>query len=196
MDKDLILNVTNEVIKGKSPKRSILDIFSIKRDPSLEPIVSSYIKNSEDSVENILELINQLSETIKEPSEIIMIVSDIIEIDYLRRRLMGMISSYKKKGIILLLILYIVFPFIASTLNILAGLKIVPPLPIMEGEIQSHNTTRIIIYSIFLETLATLNLCRQFNLDTKKLLLIQLTLFITIFISAEGWSLHIQPPSK
>lgn len=198
MDKDLILNITNEAIKGKSPKRSILDIYSFKGDKSLEPIINKYIKN-EANGDNIISFINRLSESTRDVSDIITIVSDIIEIDYLKKRLDGMIKSYRKKGLILLLILYIVFPFITSTLSIITGLQINTPLPLNIGREEDKsniNRVDILIYTFFLESMATIYICRQFNLNTRKLFILQTILFVTIYVFIGNWAAALGPIDK
>ena len=196
MDKDLILNITNEAIKGKSPKRSILDIYGIKREGALEPLIIKYIRNEERDGDTVT-FINQLTETIKDPSEIVTIVSDMMEIDYLRKRLVGMVNSYKKKGMILLFMLYIILPFITSTVNVLSGMRILPQLPFMEEyTFQNYTPVNIVIYSIFLETIATIHICRQFKLKTWKMLFIQISLFIIIFTMTGNWWINIPQPPK
>ncbi len=195
MDKDLVLNIVNEALKGKSPKRTLIEYFGLmNRRETLYQDIREQINGKTNKK---IEFITSLTSIVRNSKDIIMIVNDLIEIDYLKNKLNNLINSYKRKGIILLIILYMIFPFITSTLYTIGMLQIsiplIPGINNMQSQPITPESTQIIIYSIYVESLSTIHLTKIFGINTRKMLIIQITTYILIYTLTGSWLKNIIP---
>jgi len=190
MDKDIILNIVNEAIKGRSPKRALIDVYNISRRGDIEPIIADLIRSRE-STPRELKFIESVTRSVRVPSDLITIVTDYLEANYLRKRVKSLIQSYRRKGIILLAITYILFPFVASTIGILTSIPIgADTLAIQQTVDRDIQQIKIALFSLYLETIPTIYISRIFGLNIRKLVLVQTLLFIPIYVTIQVWAIH------
>ncbi len=195
MDKDLVLSLANEALKGKSPKRTLVELYPSRQETKLLETIKSFIRGGFDE-DPIITFITNLTALIRDTSEVTTIMKDLIELDHLKKRLGSMLESYRRKGVILLLILYFVFPFITSALAAVSSLNLNLGgigLTKIHGDTGEINTLDLVIYSLYIEVLPTIFISRLFQLDTRKMLMIQLLLYMLIYTFTSSWFNQLLP---
>lgn len=198
MDKDLVLSLANEALKGKSPKKTLIELYQSREETKLLETIKGFIRGGSKE-DPIITFITNLTTLIRDTSEVTTIIKDLIELDHLKKKLGSMLESYRRKGIILLLILYFVFPFISSALIAVSSFHI-NLIDIGETKISAAtgetNTPDLIIYSLYIEMLPTIFISRLFRLDIRKMLIMQLLLYMFIYTFTSSWFNHLLSSSS
>jgi len=189
MDKDLVLSLANEALKGKSPKRTLVELYPSRQERKLLETVKSFIRGGFDEDPTIT-FITNLTTLIRDTSDVTTIIKDLIELDHLKNRLGSMLEAYRRKGVILLLILYFVFPFITSALAAVSSLDLNLGdigLTKMYGDIGGRESLDLVIYSLYIEILPTIFISRLFRLNMRKMLMIQILLYMLVYTFTSSW---------
>lgn len=182
MEKDIVLRLFNRLIRGESFERTLYNLYLETGEKELYTMLREKLRGEEVDIPYTqeAEILSTLDRDRERLSEYL---RKIIDIEYIKGEIKSLRNIFRKRIIILLLILYITIPMITALAPIFTVIKGVEVTNIKRISIETglYDREIFILHGLVTETISTIYLYRIARFRLHRMLIIQLTLFIIIY---------------